>query len=151
MKKGTVTLIGLFVLGILIGCQKRECCAIVDNQIDIEYIDESGASLFQTDTNYNPDQIKIYYEGSNGYEYMYNPSLDLPRYYSVDSSFGKVIIRLEPSFYYSGNKSTTLIQLSDNDTDTLIGQFKLEGNSTYLEKVWYNGNVAANRYLVVRK
>lgn len=134
----------------LLSCNK-DCCTIIDTTVDIEYNDSSGADLFKVDTNFRADEIKIYYKTPIGYTYMSNPDRSIPKLYEIDTIAGRTIIRLEPSFYYSGSRSTTLIELNERTIDTLVGDFEFKGSSTYIAKVWYNGVLSPSRYLRVSK
>ncbi len=129
-----------------------DCCTTIDTEINIHYITADGQNLINSDTDYNQENIRIYYLNGDNFEYFYFGNLDYPNMHKVyerDSS--DLILRVFPSNLYDGNFSTTLIELNSAVMDTLVCEFRLENNLEICTNAWLNGVQMNDRFIQVKK
>lgn len=87
----------------------------------------------------NTNNIKLYYLKNGVSEEVYNPSLDLPRNYTIYlHSDGIYRIRIFPNEIQSEEFPITYIKWNETDTDTIKCKLKYTENAIVLEKVWFN-------------
>ncbi len=143
----------LFVSLFFVKCgDNLDCCTIIDTQVRIHYVNPNGDNLFHTDGNFSEDQLKIYYKEGEEYKYVYNANLDAPNMHTFDTDGnGRLILTVFPSEIFEGNQSTTLIELNDDITDTLICAFDLSNDNVIWQKGWLNGKEIENRFMTVTK
>ncbi|MFK8058210.1 MAG: hypothetical protein AB8F78_18940 [Saprospiraceae bacterium] len=133
-------------------CTKNDCCTNISTNVTIHYQTQSGEDLINSSTEFDEENIKLYYKNGEEYEYIYNANLSAPGNYRLDEeSSGDLILTIYPSAYYSNNMSTTLIELNENLVDTLVGEFRLTDNSQVLERAWLNGEEMDRGFLVVKR
>lgn len=145
-------LFGLFLIVISSCNKKTDCCAIIDVDVQIHYKNALGESLINSVDDFNESNIKVYYKNGNEFEYIFQGNLDYPNMHRVgEDENGNVILTVFPSNFYEGNQSTTLIELNENVSDTLVCEFDLEGSREVCTGAWLNGIEMNNRYIEVEK
>lgn len=157
MQKKLLKSISTLVLGMLIvgnvGCDKKtDCCTIIDVDVQILYKNESGQNLINSNDDFKESNIKVYYKNGNEFEYIYNGNLDSPNMHRIhEDENGNLILTVFPSNYYEGNQSTTLVELNQNEIDTLVCEFELGDNREICKKAWLNGIEMVNRFIEIKK
>ncbi len=152
-KQIVIAFIGIVLIGFS-SCEKNsdDCCTIIDVDVRIHYQTQAGENLINSSAEFDESKIKIYYKNGNEFEYIFKGNLDYPNmHYVEEDSNGKMILSIFPSNYYEGNLSTTLIELNDNVTDTLVCEFELDGNKEICKQAWLNGIEMNNRFLEIKK
>ena len=145
-------LLTLVILGVL-GCKNdSDCCAVVDVDVQILYKNERGENLINSSADFAESNIRIYYKNGDDYEYAYNANLDSPNMFLIYANENMdSILTVFPSDYYTGNFSTTLIELNDNVVDTLLCAFDLGDNNRICRRAWLNGEEMENRFIEIVK
>ena len=151
-KSISILLLGILIIG-NVGCDKQtDCCTIIDVDVQILYKNELGQNLINSTSGFEESNIKVYYKNGNEFEYVYNGNLDSPNMHRIDEDEkGNLIMTIFPSNYYKGNQSTTLIELNQNEVDTLICEFELGSNREICKKAWLNGIEMVNRFIEIKK
>ena len=149
----TILLFGIWLIGFS-SCARNSdnCCAIIDVDVQIHYQTQSGENLLNSSDEYDESKIKIYYKNGEDFEYIFKGNLDYPNmHYVHEDGNGSLILTIFPSNYYEGNQSTTLIELNENVTDTLVCEFELDSNREICKQAWFNGIEVNNRFIEVKK
>jgi len=136
-----------------IGCDSESnCCTIIDTEVYLHYQNQEGENLINSDTGFDENNIKIYYKEGEEYKYVRNDNLDYPNMYILDEdSENRLILTVFPSDIYEQNRSTTLIELNSEITDTLISEFDLDGNNSVFKRGWLNGVEIIDRFIEIKK
>lgn len=130
----------------------NDCCVLVDTDVQIHYINQQGENLINSSDEFDESKIKVYFKNGTEYEYIYQGNLDNPNMHFINTdSNGNVILTVFPSNYYVDDRSTTLIELNKNITDTLVCEFHLSGNNVICKNAWLNGIEMNNRFLEIEK
>ena len=148
-----IVLLEILIIG-LSSCAKDsdDCCTIIDVDVHVHYQTQAGENLINSSPEFDESNIKIFYKNGNEFEYIFKGNLDYPNMHHVrTNNNGNLILTIFPSNYYEGNLSTTLIELNDNVTDTLVCEFELDGNNEICTQAWHNGIEMSNRFLEVKK
>lgn len=138
----------------LSGCSKSadDCCTIIDVAVRIHYQTQTGENLLNSSDEYDESKIKIYYKNGEQFEYAFKGNLDFPNmHYVEEGTDGNRILTVFPSNYYEGDQSTTLIQLNEIQSDTLVCEFELTNNQEICKRAWLNGVEMNNRFIEVKK
>lgn len=147
----------IFLMVNLSACELKDCCenccTDIDTSVDIHYQTQTGENLINSSNEFDESNIKVYYKNGDNYDFMRNESLDASGFYKLDTfDTGEISMRILTSNIYEQNKSTTLIELNENVVDTLVGEYKLTGNSEVIQRVWINGiEKLLDQPIVVRK
>lgn len=118
--------------------------SVIDTYVIVCYKDNQGRNLLDPSTpNYFvKDNIRLFTVDAGTKNPVYFPMADSPYNFAVydDSRAGLVInIGIEAD--------TTLIQLNNSITDTIVSQIRKyhEGASQFTDKLWYNGSLIWER------
>ncbi len=147
-----ILIAGVWILGISSCDNKKNCCTLIDVDVQISYKNQSGENLINSDPDFEESNIKVYYKNGNEFEYVFNGILDSPNMHRIsEDSNGNLILTVYASNYYEGNQSTTLIALNPNVVDTLFCEFELEGSNQICKRAWLNGEEMENRFIEIEK
>jgi hypothetical protein len=148
MNKGPYLLLLISVL-MAGGCKLESSKQfVIDNKVDIYYINGSNEDLLDTAVSgsFTADSIHLYNvvqgvkkEVNNRAEYPHN------FYIYKDDNLQKYVLWVFPEV------DTTLLQLNRNITDTITCAFEKSEDKFFIRKVWYNGNLKWDDYAVSRE
>jgi hypothetical protein len=149
-----IVILAGILLASLSGCNKNngDCCTIVDVDVQIHYQTQSGENLLNSSDEFDESKIKIYYKNGDDFEYIIRGNLDYPNmHFLYEDSDSNLILTVFPSNFYVADFSTTLIELNENVTDTLVCEFELDSNKEVCKRAWLNGVEMDNRFLEVKR
>lgn len=135
------------VIGLL-GCTSNDCCTVVDTQINLQYLDSNSTDWFLLHPEENPNNLRVYYLKNGRYELVDEVNQDHRYGYSVATGSASTRFTLFPSHYYTENTSTTVVELPQVFSDTLVGQFHLKDTQEKLEKLWVNGQLTTREVIL---
>ena len=142
-------LVFVLLVGIIMtGCKKSSDMEFFDTAINIIYQDTVGNDLLDTATasHYVVANMRLFYLINGEKVEFFKSNLDYPRGIRLldyaDTFKDTLILGVFP---YEGEgteseifETTTFLQLSDTDTDTIRCEMKKTENALYTTKVWYN-------------
>jgi len=107
----------------------------VSNSQNVDLLDPA------TPNHYKEEQIILFYEVDGRMIRVYNPNMDYPRnilffYHETEYEY-RIRVFLNDSD--TSEKTITLIQWDDIDTDTVEAMFRKTNSSVDVSKVWLNG------------
>ena len=146
----TKTIAFFFLASILWSCNSNDCCIIIDNNIQLHYKNEVGENLINSSPVFNESEIKIYYKNGMDYNFAFNSNLDNPNMYSVYLNHdGKLLLSVFLSNIYEGTQSTTVIEINESISDTVVAEFNLQNGQEIFSKLWFNGIESDDRLIEV--
>ncbi|QCK15713.1 hypothetical protein [Mangrovivirga cuniculi] len=123
----------LLVIGFLfVSCSHKECCTIVDTEVLIMYLNDSGENLFEIEDGYTESNVRVYYniDGSWKREYQGGGMVEYE-----DGTY----LSVSPSLYIlEDGYSETKIEFSNSEIDIMRTKIS-DGHNTYVTEVYYNG------------
>jgi hypothetical protein len=140
----------IFILVIIAGGCKLESPneVIIDNSVDISYINNMHEDLLDTAVNagFKADSIHLY-NVVNGVRNEVNNRADYPQNFFIykNEDFNKFVLRVFLEV------DTTFLELNRNITDTIVCAFNKSTYSFIIKKVWYNGNLKWSDYATSRE
>jgi hypothetical protein len=145
--------LSLLLVAFLNSCNHKDCCTIIDTDVQIHYQNGSGENLINSNDELSELNIKVYYKNQDGYEYIYYSNLDFPNIHRLDEGEnGELILTVFSSnYYYDDNFSTTLIEIGELVPDTLVCEYQLSSNQEVIINAWVNGIEMNNRFLKIVK
>lgn len=121
---------------------------VIDNNVDIYYIDSQQEDLLDTAVNgsFTADSIHLY-NVVRGVKKEVNNRADYPHNFFVyrNEELQKYVLRVFLEV------DTTYLELNSNITDTITCKFEKSEDSFSIRKVWYNGNVKWEDYAASRE
>lgn len=137
----------------LTNCKKEmDCCVIIDVDVQLHYQTQAGDNLINSANEFDESNLKIYYKNADEFEYAYDANLTHPNMHRLHEDENEhLILTVFPSNHYVDNWSTTLIELNENLTDTLVCEFEFKSNSTICKRTWLNGVEYSNRFIEIKK
>lgn len=148
MKKDIFLLLLISVL-IAVSCKLEwPSEVVIDNKVDIYYINGRNEDLLDTAVNgsFTADSIHLYNVVRGVKKEVYNRA-DYPHNFFIykNEELQKYVLRVFLEV------DTTLLELNRHITDTLTCLFERPDNDFIIRKVWYNGNVKWDDYAVSRE
>ncbi len=138
--------------------EKKNTQCLLETLLRIEFVDTNGVNLISNNT-LDSNNFKVFYEIDGKKIFASCPNSDYSKGYSIATikgngpalSFGlndgvfdcndvTAVFDLPDGEY----KTTTYLQLSENDTDTIVATFKKHESSVYYEDLWYNNKYYSN-------
>lgn len=130
---------------ILNSCNSDEpenCCAVVDTDITIKYINENGENLLDGENSINFTDIKVFHKIGSEWKEYFKGNLDNPKGLTTVEINGEKFLRIFVSTEVNQNQiSETKLKFSDNDIDIIKTELNLSANNTIVTKVWYDDNL----------
>ncbi|MEP0368693.1 MAG: hypothetical protein ABJN36_12100 [Cyclobacteriaceae bacterium] len=122
----------------LTGCSE-DCCGDVFVTVGISVINEDSVDLLDPSepSAYIEEDIKIFYLINGMVEEVYFSNLDSPKNFIIGKGSPFYTMDLVPN----RDGSTTYIQWSDSDTDTLVCEFDTGTNRARLTSARFNGEL----------
>jgi hypothetical protein len=121
---------------------------IIDNKVDIYYINSRHEDLLDTVVNgsFTADSIHLY-NVLRGVKKEVNNRADYPHNFFIykNEELQKYVLRVFLEV------DTTFLELNRNITDTITCVFERSVDNFIIRKVWYNGNVKWDDYAVSRE
>ncbi|MFZ1703956.1 MAG: hypothetical protein WAT79_06390 [Saprospiraceae bacterium] len=156
MKTGFLSLVSFLLFGFLLsftlGCnQQNDCCINIDVAVSIHYQNQEGKNLINSSAEFDASNIKIYYKKEDEFVYEVKGNLGYPNFHTIEDRDGATVLTVFASYYYEGNKSTTLIELNPNVKDTLVCAFDLSNHNEVITNAWLNGNPVNRQLIVIKK
>ncbi|MEZ4878819.1 MAG: hypothetical protein R2801_01470 [Chitinophagales bacterium] len=142
---------------------KLDCCGIVDTSIRIQYKDTLNRDLLDQSNPYayNFGSMKHFYMEDSIVHEVNNYNADHPKqlnlYLGSDSTY---TLKIDPYVYSKGYGDiifTDIIQLDDNDMDTIMSEIEISTTVLITKKIWYNGilkydsNVDEDKFFIITK
>lgn len=120
-------------------------------------MDGLGNDLLNPSTvgSFNTGNVDLFYLNNGQKERVYNGNMDYPENFFIFEANGQYYMRLFPSEYVIGNRSTSFIQFNQTDIDTLTCQLLKSESKAVCTQVWYNDQLVWDgngpRYFEIRK
>ena len=160
MKKSVMLIAISLLLLIMGGCKKEKnnIDLIIDNSVNVLYKNDLGNNLLDSTTSnyYSYANMHMFYLDNGVKKEYYNGKMDAPKGIRIlKDTTGEYVL----AFYFHGygvnDTVINFLQLSDTDTDTLVGIFDHYSNGVILTKAWYNGVLwkpgAGPNFTIVKK
>jgi len=134
-------LLSLLLLFGLFACEEKDCCVVIDTDVQLRYVNGEGTDLLNPDNEsaFLHENIKIYVDKEGEKKLAINANSDHPNYYQLFEQKGTYVLKVFPTDELVNNEAISYIALSDSVMDTLRLAIKRSDHSTVVEKVWYNG------------
>ncbi|MCW9707491.1 hypothetical protein [Fodinibius salsisoli] len=140
------TLTAILVTAIMVGCSSpNDANVYIGANVDFFFVNEQGEDLLDPDhpnaiTEKNTD---LYYLEDGERKKVFEGHLDSPKKFSITSEkrSGKNWMRVFTNLIPDQDTTTTYLQFSDFPEDTIRVQYGFTDNSTYIRKIWYNGEL----------
>lgn len=127
--------IGLFLLLFLISCQCGDCPEF-EIQIDINYLNQQGHSIFENEALSPEKDITVYYMQDHHFTQVFNA----PSYWVQTKAINDKIIRTQLNTDPSKNGfCRTILQVKGFSPDTIDATFSHKKNLTVLDRLVLNG------------
>lgn len=146
----------------ILGCSKDEPNNngyVVSLDINISYINSDGNDLLNSSTinYYQFDSIKHFNVVNGAIVEVFIPNQDCPRNLMYITETNPFLLRVFTntdgievnSDEIKIGESTSYLQLSSIDTDTITTEWRRTNKSTTISKVWYNGVLVENYQLPI--
>lgn len=134
-------IISLFSVLLLFGASCKKPDAVVSIDIRIKVLNAQGQDILTAPVVYDKNNIIVSHI-INGQKEIYSEANANSHkgFRFMDGGAGLNILLVYPTLT-SENTSTTLIQFGTLPPDTIKCEFTRNGNSTYCNKVWLNGEL----------
>lgn len=145
-----VSLLALF----FISCEKSSKNIAID--VDITVLNQQGQNLLAAPALYTKADVNIYYI-INGevrlFEYSKLPTEGKFNYEPFEiTNEGTSRIRIYLNYDVNRKERTalTLVKFGTSKTDTIKGEFDFKGRNVVLNKVWFNGQLKSQQFIIVK-
>jgi hypothetical protein len=147
--KKNVRLLVACLTVILSSCNDEQLCGCVNIDLTTYLVvtDDQNNNLLDPSTpgHFEKNKIRIFYVKDGERKEVYSPNLDRPRNFDIsnENAAQEYAMKLFPDEGKIDNEiTTTIIQWSDNDEDTVTCEVRREASSVWISKVWYDGTLA---------
>lgn len=131
-------------------CNEQLCgCTVMDLSTFIVVQDNENRNLLNPETPgyFREEDIRIFFVKNGVREEAYSANLDSPRNFTIDeyNADHEYAMNLFPYEGRSDNEiTTTIIRWNNADEDTVACEVRHSDGSTWINKVWYNGELACD-------
>jgi|SRR5699024_7189410 len=136
-----ITLCCLLLL-ITVSCTKDETSlgVVMARGIKISVLNQEGKDLLNpTDsTGFKESEIKIFYVKDGELVEFFRGNYDWPKGYFIYKGKSNYVIRILLDANPAINPTTTYIQWSPTDMDTITAKYRFRGQSVLADEIWVN-------------
>ena len=135
----------LILLILFYSCSKQEQGLLIDNSLQLSFINTQGEDLLDPETvnSIKVEEIEMYYLKDNKMVRANDSRLDNPKMFSVyySNTREKNVLSFLSSLYLDDkNQATTYLKLKSDDIDTITCKMH-EYNPTLVTEAFYNGEL----------
>lgn len=150
MKSILLTILSMALI-CLFSCEKKNCCSVISNAVEITVLNQQGKNLLAEPAVFTKGDIETYHV-VNGKAQLYNqPNLDADKgFLLIKEVVGKERLRLFVYHNKEEKRPRTLIKFGNTKMDTIDCEFRYSGSSVFLEKVWLNGESKTPQFIITK-